>query len=569
MKIALIYPPENNRNCETFPLPNISIACLAYHLIKNGYKDTVQYDLDILYFKKIKNILTEQQKLILSNSEKIISYCNNKISKEDKKKIEEIADIFFNEAKIKMADVFGITFSDLRAEMFLVNVSAIISKKAKENWKSKIIIGHRSIPQKLYIEIMQKYKVFDYAVTSNFGEEPLLRIIERLKGKKNELIDTIEIKKGSIEIYHQTEKQFPLCPTPYYEEKILNLYRTYENQILSSYYSKPTIINQTFSGNSSELIVPYSFINTCSGTCAFCANDATIPSNCKSVEQIIDELGELKRKGVTGIYFINSNFNDKYSFAEKLCDEMIKNNFNFLWTDCANFRNIDENLLIKMKKAGAIKITYGLETGSDRMLKYIRKGINVEKAEKYLKLSHELGIFNHIELIGGLPYETEKDLNETCEFIIRNSKYIDIYSLNPFYLYSASPFARNPEKFGLKIINTRIKNPNFYKSPEKIGVISGRFHEKNGLKWPQKNKQIIESTKKISEVINQVSSYKFIDFEHVYLLVFLYRKLGWERKELIKKLIKIMITEFKPYNVDGFISDIKYIKHTYSRDLID
>jgi len=568
MKISLIYPPEYNRNCETFSLPNISIATLANYLIKNGYKNTTQHDLDILYFKKIKKIITDEQREKLENKEKVIAYCNDKLTKKEKEEFDFLINIFLKEGKIGKSDIIGITFSDLRTDFFLANISALIAKMAKDKWKTKIVIGYRSIPHKLYIEIMEKYKVFDYAVFSNFGEEPLLRIIEKIKGKNVELINTIENNKGDIKTHYNLSNQFPVCPTPYYEKDILKNYEVEERQLINSYYSQPKIVSEIFNGNNKEIIVPYSFINTCSGTCAFCANDPTIPSNSKSVNQVIDEIGKMKEAGVTGIYFINSNFNDKYSFADKLCDEMIKNNFNILWTDCANLRNIDENLLLKMKKAGAIKITFGMETASNKLLKYIRKGITVEKIEKYLKLTHKLGIFTHIELIGGLPYEDETDIRNTIEFIERNTNYIDIYSLNPFYLYSSSPFARMPQTFGLEIIQTRNQKPNFYKSPEKIGIISGRFNEINGLKWEDKDKQIIESTKRISDTIKKVSSHKFIDFEHVYLLTFLYRKLGWEKKELIRKLVKIMITKFKPYNVDSFISEVNYIKHTYSRDLI-
>jgi hypothetical protein len=272
-------------------------------------------------------------------------------------------------------------------------------------------------------------------------------------------------------------------------------------------------------------------------------------------------MAALKAAGVTALYFINSNFNDNYAYADRLCDGMIKGRFGFLWSDCANLRRVDEALLGKMRRAGAIKLTFGMETGSPRMLRHIRKGTTVEKIERYLRASHGLGIINHIELIGGLPGETAADLELTEDFIRRNRDCVDIYSLNPFYLYAGSPFAKNAADFGIELL------PRPAGGAARAGAFSERFNEIGGLKWKAKDRQIAESTRRLSEVINGVSSYGAIDYEHMHLRVLLYRKLGHRNKALISRIVALMTRSFKPYNVDGFIPG-GYFKHKWARTAV-
>jgi hypothetical protein len=235
------------------------------------------------------------------------------------------------------------------------------------------------------------------------------------------------------------------------------------------------------------------------------------------------------------------------------------------WMDCASFINIDENLLEKMKNAGAIKLTWGVESASPKMLKYINKNTNLDKISKFLKYSDNLGITNHIELIAGLPYETEEDINITVNFIKENSNYIDIYTLNSFYLYPNSYFFINSEKFGIRIINyKKMENMNFFPKDSRtsVGRFSYMFDEISGLKWKEKNKQIIKSTQIIANTIRKYSGLKKFGNEHVHLSFMLYDKLGYN-KPLIKKILNILTQKFIPYNLDFYLKDFDDICHKH------
>ena len=116
---------------------------------------------------------------------------------------------------------------------------------------------------------------------------------------------------------------------------------------------------------------------------------------------------------------------------------------------CANFKQLTPTLLKKLRKAGGIKLIYGLESASPKLLKYIHKGTTILQVENLLEESHKLGIWNELELISGIPYETKNDEKKTIEFIKRNQKFIDYFHVAKYILMN-SAITKNPKKYGRK-----------------------------------------------------------------------------------------------------------------------
>ena len=67
-------------------------------------------------------------------------------------------------------------------------------------------------------------------------------------------------------------------------------------------------------------------------------------------------LRRLRRRGVTGVYFTNANFNNDYQEAERLCDGMVRARLGLQWSDCVNFREIDEALYQCPKVCEAVSL---------------------------------------------------------------------------------------------------------------------------------------------------------------------------------------------------------------------
>ncbi len=561
MKINLIYPPAKIRNSEAFSLPSLSIAVLANALNSAGHK-SFQADLDMLWRTDLKRVFSSGELNLILDKKAVVSHI-----KGEKKSIvfEKLVSLLLKNKVLPPSDLYAITFADMDADPLMLHICAILAYGIKKLRKKPIVVGYRTIPKEAYKQIMEEYPIFNYAVYAQDGEKALLAIVDKLAGRKNELIETFERKENLI-IDHKKISPYSKTPSPFYQKDIIKKYRISDRDIFSRYNSSPAPIKKLLKKNGANLILPYSFETTCPGACAFCSNNNAQPSNAKPVSQVLEELSRLKQLGATGIYFINSAFNNRYKYAEDLCDGMIKHKFNFLWSDCANMREIDENLLDKMKAAGAVKLTFGMETASPRLLKYIRKGATIGRIKKYLAYSHKLGIWNHVEFIGGMPTERAEDVRATVKFVKENLDNINVYSLNPFSLYPGSPFYRESKKFGIRL-HPEIQDADYLKSDEKVGNFSERFDEVGGLNWNKKTLQIMESTEAVAKVIGKMAGEKWIDFEHIHLLMALYGKLGHSQKTVIKKIMDIMTYKFKPYHCDFFLSGINYHKHNYKRVL--
>ena len=557
-RVALVYPPGEQKISEPIPPPNMTIAVLADALVKNGC-EVFQVDAEKEWFDRVQFLLSARQTELLYDFASVEAFVKGKAPAKLAAEYERLSALLLKELALVPVDLVGITLVDMRAEPLIINFSVLLAFAAKKKFKARTVIGYRGMPKEGYFYLLRKYPCLDYGVYAHWGEKALLEIIKDAAGGKSAMLGTVARKGRGLRNYGGGEQRRPLAPHPRYDDRILEKYKAYDSEIFSKYNPDAPFTKDLTKKNKRYLVTPYAFELTCTGACAFCDNDNRLRSDIKSTDQVIDELSELKEKGATGVYFINSSFNNHYKQAEELCLKMIKHKLDLKWFDCANLRIMDEPLLDKMKAAGAVKLTFGVETGSQRLMNYVNKGTTVEKAARFLEYSDKIGIWNHIELIAGFPTETEKDLRDTLALIDRIKDFTDLYTLNPFYLYPNSRFYREPEKFGIKVLPAppmQLLNF-FYPIYRIVQQYSLKFDEVGGLAWKEKNEQIVRSTQALSGKIKEIATFRAIGNEHVYLLNCLYDKLGHDRKPLIRKMVKVLTTKFKPYNLNFFMDDFR------------
>ncbi|WP_326522669.1 radical SAM protein [Clostridium butanoliproducens] len=170
-------------------------------------------------------------------------------------------------------------------------------------------------------------------------------------------------------------------------------------------------------------------------------------------DEVIKDVIALKEKYNTNyFYFLNNAFNFSPKFVDSFCKKIIDINLEIHWSDCGRFNNLTYERLELMKKAGCVKLTFGFESGSLKIIELIDKRINLDHAERVLKWCYELGIWVDIEVIVGLPQEYDEDFNATCEFINKNKKYINYFWINEFFVVPNSLIGRYPEKYGIELI---------------------------------------------------------------------------------------------------------------------
>ncbi len=169
---------------------------------------------------------------------------------------------------------------------------------------------------------------------------------------------------------------------------------------------------------------PYAFVVTsrgCPGGCRFCIKHVSYGSSIRfrSPENIIEELELLVGLGVRSVHMYADLFTVSREQVVGLCELILERGLQIRWTCNSRVDFVDPAMLRLMGRAGCWMISWGIESGSEEVLRRARKGIELEQVERALHWSREAGIRNWGYFIIGLPGETEETIKETIRFARR------------------------------------------------------------------------------------------------------------------------------------------------------
>ncbi len=155
---------------------------------------------------------------------------------------------------------------------------------------------------------------------------------------------------------------------------------------------------------------------SCPYQCTFCASKCIFGDRIRmrSAENVVKELKELKEKfDVNSILFLDDCFTLIPRRVEEICKLMIKEELNMNWWIDTRCDNVNEEMLKLMKKAGLKFVVYGVESGSTKILRRIRKNIPIEQIKKAFRITHKIGIDTKANFILGHLGETEREMMES------------------------------------------------------------------------------------------------------------------------------------------------------------
>lgn len=158
----------------------------------------------------------------------------------------------------------------------------------------------------------------------------------------------------------------------------------------------------------------------CPFSCTYCSTMAFHGREyrTRSIANVISELEYLIEKfQVKSVTFVDDNFTVQNSRVSELCREIKKRNFSLDWGCSARVDQVSEELLKEMKAAGCTDIFFGIESASQRVLDFVRKGFTVEQAKDAVKTAEKVGIRTHCSFILGLPKETPHTLRNMVTFV--------------------------------------------------------------------------------------------------------------------------------------------------------
>ncbi len=159
----------------------------------------------------------------------------------------------------------------------------------------------------------------------------------------------------------------------------------------------------------------------CPYLCTFCSAHNIVGRKLRhrSIDNVIEEIKLLYQEyGIKEIHIEDDNFTFDLGFAKEFCNRLIKLGLPLTYS-CPNgvrLDRIDIELLSLMKRAGFYNIYVGIESGSPRILKHMRKNLSLEEISKKVDLIKEAGLEASGYFILGYPEETIEDMEMTISF---------------------------------------------------------------------------------------------------------------------------------------------------------
>jgi hypothetical protein len=332
---------------------------------------------------------------------------NNKL----KRTIEDKIDLWINDILNDEPEIVG--FSTLCTNLPL---SLLIAKKIKMEQKNiTTVLGGPHIFW--FNKVMMKDLPWIDAIVKGEGELAFLRIINELKKKSC-------LKKIIIE---QQLKDIDSLPPPDYIDFDL------KNYIYAA--------------------VPISMSRGCVNNCDFCHEKRFWKTfRSKKPETVLREIEiGLDKYKLDSFLFCDSLINGDKELLKKFCKLLISKQLDIYWSSHASIRNIDEDLIKMMNESGCRCLLFGVESGSQKILNNMHKGIELKNIEKTLRLTMKQDIWPLTYWMIGYPGENIVDIEKTKDFIIRNKENIGSAVFHSFILTKETPIYNNPQDYGISI----------------------------------------------------------------------------------------------------------------------
>ncbi len=157
------------------------------------------------------------------------------------------------------------------------------------------------------------------------------------------------------------------------------------------------------------------------------------------------------------------------------------------------------DVLKKLRECGLVMVIWGVESGSDRVLKLMRKGTNVDDVSNVLKNSHDSGIKNVVYIMFGFPGESEKEFMETLSFLEKNSENIDLVSTSVFGLQKGTQIYQNYSDFGISKV---VEEKRTILPPKISYEVSNGLSHSDVLNMKKKYKSVVEKINKYPKEMN-------------------------------------------------------------------
>jgi radical SAM superfamily enzyme YgiQ (UPF0313 family) len=151
----------------------------------------------------------------------------------------------------------------------------------------------------------------------------------------------------------------------------------------------------------------------------------------RSPENVLAEMQQMKSQmGITNFEFYDLTAIIQKKWIMDFAQLLIDSKMNISWRIPSGTRTevLDSEVAEKLRESGCFNLTYAPESGSNRMLKLIKKKVVLSRMLSSMKQSHRAGLNVYMNMILGLPDEKHTDVWKTLWFVARCA-YIGVHDI--------------------------------------------------------------------------------------------------------------------------------------------
>ena len=335
---------------------------------------------------------------------------------------------------------FGSEIIGITATTPVYHVAVAFAKAIKERINVKVIIGGPHV-NVLKEEVFEE--AFDYLVYQE-GQETLVEMMDIFEGG-GELDDIKGLiwRDGDGSVVVNKERPFA--------KNLDDLPLPLRHKVDPENY---------FFEVPGKGVIPVATIELtrgCPFKCVFCSE----PLNTGKVlrrrtpKSVVDEMLVVREEfGITHFMTLDSTLTLNRKLIEGLCHEIINRGANVTWEGQTRSNLVDEELLVLMKRAGMVRLSFGLESGNPEVLRLMKKELDPDSMRMALALCKKLGISTMCGTMMGNPGDTRKTMLQTAFFIrsIPEIRYAPVGIAIPYPGTELAFYAEN-NMHGLKLLS--------------------------------------------------------------------------------------------------------------------
>ena len=299
---------------------------------------------------------------------------------------------------------FKADLAGLSAVTPTVGLCQQISEKLKKADEDILVVAGGIHPSSLPEETLKECVSFDFLIRGE-GELALVELLGALND--NSALDHIKglvyRNLGNIIVNGAADSVENLDDLGFPARHLLknSLYKTFD------------------SGRMTSIIA----MRGCPASCIYCAVSLVAGRKCRkrSPSHVIEEIEScLNKYKISFIAFLDDTFTFNKLWVHSLCDEFIMTGLcrKIKWSCLTRVDNVDLNLLRHMKKAGCVRVELGIESGSQKILDYAKKGISLQQTKEAFLLAKKAGLSTMGFVMLNVPGETMDTISATKKLIM-------------------------------------------------------------------------------------------------------------------------------------------------------